>query len=161
MGQGQGNGQNQNGQPGSGPQGPPGGSNGNGDNVGPGQKIKWASRVILTFAEAGSFSNADGSSVLGAKTWPKGKPFSIRGTVEYYNEGTGSWMPVDMAVKVGIQLNQSSASYTLWDGVAGTTGDGSFDASCLIPGAAAGGVGMIAIHVLGNSDYAECWLVEA
>ncbi len=161
MGQGQGNGQSQQGQPGSGPQGPPGGSNGNGDNVGPGQKPKLASRVILTFAEAGSFSNADGSSVNGAISWPKGKPFTIRGTVEYFNEGTGSWLVVSMPVKVGIQLNQSSASYALWEGMAGTTGDGAFDASCLIPGAAAGGVGRIAIHVMGNSDYAESWLIEA
>jgi hypothetical protein len=160
MGQGQGNGQNQNGQPGNGPQGPPGGSNGNGDNVGPGQKIKWATRVILTYAEAGKFTNGDGSFAGGAISWPKGKPFSIRGTVEYYNEGVGSWLTVDMGVQVGIQLNQSSASYPLWAGWAGTTGDGSFDASCLIPGAAAGGVGMIAIHVLGNNDYAESWLVE-
>jgi hypothetical protein len=160
MGQGQGNGQNQQGQPGSGPQGPPGGSNGNGDNVGPGQKPKWATRVILTFAEAGSFSCADGSSVKGAMSWPKGKPFDIRGTVEYFNEGTGTWLTVDRAVGVSIQLNQSAASYKLWEGMAGTTGDGAFSASCLIPGAAAGGVGMIAVHVLGNSDYAESWLIE-
>jgi hypothetical protein len=129
--------------------------------LGPGPGIKWATRVILTYAEAGSFSNADGSSVSGSKTWPKGKPFSIRGTVEYYNEGSGSWMPLDLAVNVGIQLNQSSGSYKLWEGKAGTTGDSAFDASCLIPGAAAGGVGMIAIHVLAFSNYAECWLVEA
>ena len=44
--------------------------------------------------------------------------------------------------------------------MAGSTGDGAFDASCLIPGAAAGGVGMIAIHVLGNNELAESWLIE-
>ncbi|MBM4250259.1 MAG: hypothetical protein FJ149_12750 [Euryarchaeota archaeon] len=163
MGQGQGNGQNQQGQPGSGPQGPPGGGNGNGQNVGPGPGFKWATRIILTFAEAGTFSNLDGSPVGGdqAISWPKGKPFTVRGTVEYYNEGSGTWMPVNMAVKVAIQLNQSSASYMLWEGLAGNTGDGAFDATCLIPGAAAGGVGKIAIHMLENSQYAETWLIES
>jgi hypothetical protein len=69
-------------------------------------------------------------------------------------------MNIDAAMDIVIQLNQSSGSYKLWEGKAGTTGDGSFDASCLIPGAAAGGVGKIVVHVLGNNDWGESWLTE-
>ncbi|MEM2868977.1 MAG: hypothetical protein QW379_00945 [Thermoplasmata archaeon] len=118
--------------------------------------------MILTFTEAGKFTNPAGTPAVqpGATSWPKGKPFTIRGYIQYYNEGTDSWMTIDSAMDVVVQLNQSSASYKLWQGKAGTTGDGSFVASCLIPGDAAGGVGQIAIHVLGNTFWAESWLVE-
>ena len=70
-------------------------------------------------------------------------------------------MTIDASMDIVIQLNQSSASYKLWEGKAGTTGDGAFDASCLIPGAAAGGMGWIAIHVVANNDWAESWLIES
>jgi hypothetical protein len=112
-------------------------------------------------AEAGTFANPDGSTVNGAISWPKGKPFSIKGIVEVYNEGVASWMPVDRAVKVTVMLNQSGSSYTLWTGIAGNTGDGSFDASCIIPGVAAGGMGKISIRAEATNEMAESWLAEA
>jgi hypothetical protein len=160
MGQGQGNGQSQPGGQGQNTGVTPGG-NGNGQNIGPDpNRPKIASRISIVMAEAGTFANPDGSTVNGAVSWPKGKPFSIKGVVEAYNEGIGSWLPVDRAVKVTVQLNQTGTPYALWTGLAGATGDGSFDASCIIPGAAAGGMGYISIHAEGNNEMAECWLVE-
>jgi len=143
------------------PGGQPGGQ-GNGQYIGPGPVgPRIASRITIVMAEAGTFTNPDGSTVFGALSWAKGKPFSIKGIVEVYNEGSASWMPVDRAVKMVVQLNQSGTSYTLWTGLAGNTGDGSFDASCMIPGAAAGGMGWISIHAEATNEMAECWLVEA
>ena len=69
-------------------------------------------------------------------------------------------MNIDAAMDIAVQLNQSGANYKLWQGKAGTTGDGSFDASCLIPGEAAGGQGYIALHVQQNNAWNECWLVD-
>ena len=119
------------------------------------------SRISITLAEAGRFTNPDGSSVAGAPAWPKGKPFCIKGVVEVYDQGSGSWKLVDRSVGVTVQLNQSGTAYVLWAGPAGDTGDGAFDACCLIPGAAAGGVGKIVIHALGNNEMADCWLTES
>ena len=116
---------------------------------------------MLTLAEAGKFTNGDGTPVpVQSLSWPKGKPFSIKGIVQYYNEGTGTWVSIDAAMDIAVQLNQSGVSYKLWQGKAGTTGDGSFDASCLIPGDAAGGPGYIAIHVIQNNAWSEYWLVD-
>jgi len=115
---------------------------------------------MLTQAEAGKFTNPDGSPMAGSLSWAKGKPFSLKGIVQYYNEGSASWVSIDASMDIQVQLNQSGVSYQLWKGKAGTTGDGSFDASCLIPGDAAGGQGYIAIHVMQNNAWNECWLVD-
>ncbi|MEM2868972.1 MAG: hypothetical protein QW379_00920 [Thermoplasmata archaeon] len=183
MGQGQGNGQSQipgSGNPGvSGPgQGSGNGQNqpgplpyhgqgthygegwGNGQNIGPGPGFTPPSRIRVIYAEAGRFLNPDGSSATGSASWVKGKPFTVRGLVEVYNEGLDSWVPIDQAMDVVIQLNQTGASYTLWEGKAGDRGNGAFEATCVIPGNAAGGAGVIAIHALGNSAAGESWLVE-
>ncbi|MGQ9583714.1 MAG: hypothetical protein ACUVV6_09440, partial [Thermoplasmatota archaeon] len=160
-GQGQGNGQSQPGPAPSQGQGTHYGDGwGNGQNIGPGAGIRPLARIVVSCAEAGRFLNPDGTSSSGSVSWAKGRPFSLRGVVEAYNEGLDSWVPIDQAMSVVIQLNQSSASYVLWEGKAGAFGDGSFDASCIVPGAAAAGAGVIAIHALGNSAAGESWLVE-
>lgn len=73
------------------------------------------------------------------------------------------WYPIDQTMDIAIQLNTSRGNYGIGCGKADQLVDekyGYFTITCIIPGAAPGGEGKVAIHALSNSNYAGSWWEE-